>query len=249
MNSSARTPPSQSAPSQPAQPEPDREPTDAAWWSWSGVGVPIILRVPRGVAVAIAGGLLALLVLSYWVGYSRGWSAAEVQAQQQQAGNPDALRGRQAPTPRTGGSSDAGNRGAASNGAGRGSQAGGTSASAGRIELDGPAPGPHRAGSTGDPREAGFNYFVLATYTPEAARRLAEFITRRGVETVLEPVHNRGLVRVWAVNRGFPPDELGSAAYQAFEDRLQKIGRAWKDHNDDFGDALESMHPDKYEGE
>ena len=55
------------------------------WWGgvvqrWGGqadndFGQPLMLRVPRGVAVAALGGIVVLLIIAYGVGYARGRSA------------------------------------------------------------------------------------------------------------------------------------------------------------------------------
>ena len=193
----------------------------AAWWAWSGAGVPIILRVPRGVAIAAAVGLLGLLVLAYWVGYERGDAAAAQRVRAEYTGSGPAPDAPPAP-----------NRGAAGGptGAPEPNPAGGTTA----------------APDTADPRQAGLNYFVVASYPRDHAERCARFLASRGVETVIGSANNDGLHAVWVVERGFTADQYGGAAYTEFKRRLRELGRAWRRFNDGQGDAFETMTTYKY---
>jgi hypothetical protein len=54
-----------------------RPPGRAPWWV--GSASPLVLRLPRGVAVLSVAGLLLLIVLAYWVGAMRGAAGAEPQ--------------------------------------------------------------------------------------------------------------------------------------------------------------------------
>ncbi len=210
---------------------------EAVWWSWAGVGVPIILRVPRGVAILIAIGLLGLLILAYEVGYTRGWSAAEVKIAQSQEINPGAVL-RSAPDKMR---QVRGNR----------TQASSSSARGGPGQRTGTAASGRSGGK--DPRKAGLNYFIVITinapppgHTPE----LLKFLADHGVETVLGSPNNNGLVPVWVVNRGFTANELyDTPAYKEWYDRLRELGRDWKDQNNRRVNPFENPYPAKYTGE
>ncbi|MBX2853128.1 MAG: hypothetical protein KTR15_15445 [Phycisphaeraceae bacterium] len=55
-----------------------RPPGRAPWWV--GSASPLVLRVPRGVAVLCVAGLLLVIVLAYWVGSMRGAAGARPEA-------------------------------------------------------------------------------------------------------------------------------------------------------------------------
>ena len=70
-----------SGPAQPPEPgeqsdaySPGHVPSRAPWWV--GSSSPLVLRIPRGLAVLAVVGLLLLIVLAYWVGSKRGEAAA-----------------------------------------------------------------------------------------------------------------------------------------------------------------------------
>jgi len=197
----------------------------APWWV--GSSAPIVLRVPRGLAVLICLALLGLIVLSYFVGYAKG--NGDLAAKINQAVEDElVLAGRGLPPPEVRGGTDILGR-EADGGAGSGGGAGGSAESE-------------------DPRTAGLNYMVLATLPPDDALPLVRFLRGHGVETILVSVKVRGSeqVQVVAVNKGFAGADLGSQARWDYEARLKALGRAWKRHNGNRGDALGSMYFDKY---
>ncbi|MEO0477147.1 MAG: hypothetical protein AAF085_14435, partial [Planctomycetota bacterium] len=55
-----------------------RPPGRAPWWV--GSASPLVLRVPRGVAILSVVGLLLLIVVAYWVGSMRGAASAKPEA-------------------------------------------------------------------------------------------------------------------------------------------------------------------------
>lgn len=71
-------------------PEVERDlgpPAVAAWrgaLDWWQAGTPVVLRLPRGWAVLLGVALIGLIVLAYWTGHSRGYTAAEVALGQQE---------------------------------------------------------------------------------------------------------------------------------------------------------------------
>lgn len=190
------------------------------WKQWlTQTGPPLVLRVPRGVALAVVLGVLGLIVLAYWVGSERGQATAV----ERLAADASGPQGRMMRIPgRTPGGQEH------ANGPGGG-------AAAPVFVEDAPD----------DPRRPGLNYLVLATWNDADAQRLAGFLAEQGVATVLEPWNNTRL-RVIAVDRGFEPGEVDER--RAYRQRLLEIGRAWKRHNDGRGTALEDMHYDRYEG-
>lgn len=215
--------------------EPAAPAGEAAWWSWSGVGVPIILRVPRGVAILAVVGLIGLLILAYWVGHTRGEAAAIAAHEEQTRQNPE-IDNRAAPGP------PPGRRPANQTNPTR---AGHPSPSPSAANADRAVRAPD---GSGDPREPGLNYFIVQTYTTEHAQRCAEFLAERGVETHLVPVDNDRF-SIWVVERGFTREELyDSPAYQEWESHLKDLGRAWAEHNGNRHDTFSTMLPAKYKG-
>jgi hypothetical protein len=185
----------------------------------SGASEPLTLRVPRGMAVSLLVGLLGLLVLAYWVGHSRGSSAAEkdVRAQYEPALTDDG----RVPPDRSGqpGASDAGR------------QAGTT------YQPD-----------EADQRVPGNNYLILALYPPQEARRLRAFLTERQVEVMVGPRNNKGLCQVIVLDKGFTPEEYGNERIrEPFRNKYLALGRQWQAANDGRGDDLSTMYFQKYE--
>ncbi len=189
-----------------------------------GANEPLLLRVPRGMALCILGGLLGLLFLSYWVGYSRGWSAAEKDVTAIYEPNLDGA-GRIPPS-RPGVTSGTNTTDSGSSG-----------------QLSG-----QRSTTAGtDPRIPGMNYLVLAIYPYDEARRLQTFMAGREVEVMLGPRNNKGLCQVITL-RGFSRQQFRDTdEAERFRTRLQGLGRDWKAANNGKGDDLSSMYYAKYE--
>jgi len=193
----------------------------APWWV--GSAAPLVLRVPRGLAVAGIAGLLLLVILAYWVGKSRGRSL-EQQAQAQVEG------------PQTG----------------VGSQRPG-SVYESRTQRPGPEAAttddpPEIRTHQAEKREQGLNYFRLATIDPEEGRQIAEFMAAAGIDIQLNIDENRGRCVVYAVERGFRANELDSDERRALQSDLMRLGRLWKQQrsgNTDFN----SMQPERYNGD
>ncbi|NBC10633.1 MAG: hypothetical protein GVY24_02730, partial [Planctomycetes bacterium] len=157
-------------------------PGGAPWWV--GSSAPIVLRVPRGLAVVICLALLGLIVLAYYVGYAKG--NGDLAAKINQAVEDElVLAGRGLPPPEVRGGTDI---------LGRDTQG-----------ADGAREGDRAAAGSEDPRTAGLNYMVLATLPPDDALPLVRFLREHGVETILVSVTVRGSeqVQVVAVNKGF----------------------------------------------
>lgn len=184
---------------------------------------PITLRVPRGMALTLLAGLLGLVLLSYWVGYSRGGSAAEkrVTAMYEPDGS-DIDRTPPGGMPGTGGVNHPG--------AGK---AGSGSATSGDT-------------SGGDPRRPGLNYLILATYPKPEAQRLRVFMEGHGVEVMVGMRNNKGLCQVIAL-KGFTSAQYKAGLATEFRTEMLSLGRAWKAENKGLGDDLNTMYYDKYE--
>jgi hypothetical protein len=173
-------------------------------------------------AVAMLAGLLGLLVLAYWVGYSRGDSAAEkrVTAMYEPALADDG----RTPPERTG--------------TGPGSRI--NTANTGSGTATTPA-------QQADPRVKGSNYLILALYPEEEARRLKAFLAERQVEVMVGPRNNKGLCQVIALT-GFTREQVRDTdAAERFLAKMRALGRDWKAANDNRGDDLASMYYDKYQ--
>lgn len=184
----------------------------------AGASEPLTLRVPRGMAVSLLAGLLGLLVLAYWVGHSRGGSAAEkrVTAMYEPALADDG----RVPPERLGG----------------------------RVNVPNTGQGPGSpAVERADPRVPGSNYLILALYPQEEAQRLRAFFAERQVDVLVGPRNNKGLCQVIALN-GFTREQMRDTdAAERFLTRMRALGRDWKAANEGRGDDLSSMYYGKYE--
>lgn len=184
----------------------------------SGASEPLTLRVPRGMAVAMLAGLLGLLILAYWVGHSRGGSAAEkrVTAMYEPALADDG----RTPPERPGGRINTPNTGSGT--------------------VTAPV-------QQSDPRVKGSNYLILALYPEEEARRLKAFLAERQVDVLVGPRNNKGLCQVIALT-GFTREQIRDTdAAERFLTKMRALGRDWKAHNGGRGDDLASMYYDKYQ--
>ena len=192
---------------------------------------PITLRVPRGMALALMGWLLALLVLAYWVGYSRGGSAAEQRVTEMY--QPSGSEGDRTPP---------GDRPGA--GSGGGSTATGATV---RGSASGAGQGGSPATQTpSDPRKPGLNYLILATYPEDLAYQLQAFMTDQGVEVMVGLRNNKGLCQVIAL-RGFTSAEYKAGLAETYRTEMLAHGRAWKAASQGQGDDLNTMYYDKYQ--
>ncbi len=189
---------------------------------WGGSGMPIVLRLPRGMAVLMIVGVLLLLLLAYWVGFTRGQGAAERHLDRQLQAEMELNRRtyrRLLPVL----SEDQ------------------------PVMIMPETENSPEITTMSDSREMGLNYMVLARYQPDEAARLAEFLLSQGVATVLDPVQNGRFYLVIAVNQGFSADQLSSGQRREYEAWLKEIGISWWRYNGNKGDKLETMYFDKYE--
>jgi len=214
--------PSGESPKAPVPPIKTSRPAVADWMqSWQE---PVILRVPRGLALLILLGVLGLIVLAYAVGHSRG-DAAGVARLEQQWKDESAWSRPRLPPRVAGGATSA------------------SSSDAPKALGEGVGVAPKD-----DFRTPGQNYFVLAHYPDQRAQALAAFLETYGVEIALVSGHNTRLAKVVAL-RGFSREALTSEERRDYESRLRRLGREWKAANDGKGKDLSDLYLERYEGD
>ncbi len=204
-----------------------------AWWAT--FDEPLVLRVPRGMAILICLGVFVLIVVAYWVGSSRGAAqkerTLELAKQQRQAqytrlhGPPTMLRGEDAADVAADGKKVS------------------------LLERVYEATGDIVVPMEMDPREAGKNYLVLTLYDRETAVALIEFMAERDVEAAAflpESVGlaGKGLVEVIYL-KGFK--SIRGEAEQVKVD-MKRLGEAWRIHNKRKGKNLSDMYFRLYQG-
>jgi len=180
------------------------------------------LRVPLGYVLVAVAGVAAAVLLAYSIGYQAGQNRRDRMDAQRLAGQAD----RQAPTRDPLLAPSAGPA---------------TAAPTAEPDDTGPSdPAPARAATDGDPRTPGLNYFIVALYPEDLARRAAAFLRERGVDAAVVPNNaSRNLYHVVSL-RGFPRREVGTPAYTEHRALLMRLGRVWKREHDgptDFSDA------------
>lgn len=103
-------------------------------------------------------------------------------------------------------------------------------------------------GQGGDPREKGVNYFILAHYPEKEARKLVQFLSSQGVETVAVRRKNSSRLYQVLALRPFPSGTLGSPQRSTYQRQLQRLGQTWKQRHKGPTD-LADMYPARYNGE
>lgn len=221
-------PASADAPAEPAASTGSR--SEASPW-WVGATVPVVLRLSRGMAVLIVVGLLGLLVLAYWVGASRGRSAAEARFAEQLEGNGGV----------------GGPRGVGQISVSRQPEPGGTGGNGGSDASDDP-PGPTVVETSyTERRERGLNYFRLVYTSREEGEQIAAFLAQARIDTQLVLVDNDRSCIVYAVDRGFRGDELNSDARRQHESHLRALGNQWRELGSGHSN-FNTMIPERYSG-
>jgi len=186
-----------------------------AWHA--GASEPLMLRVPRGMALSLLAGGLLLLVLAYWVGFSRGNSTATQRVRAEY--EPALIESGRVPPTRGGVESTF-------------------------VGQESP---PSALRGYDDPRIPGRNYMVLALYPPQEARRLQGFLAGRQVDVMVGPRNNKGLCQVVSLNGFTREQMRDTDTEERFRTKLLGIGRDWRASNQDKGDDLSSMYYSKYE--
>lgn len=179
---------------------------------------PLVMRLPRGVAFLAVIGLLAMVLLAYWVGHVRGFGSGEAHVEEQARA---ALRQRVAPQPPTEGETV--------------TQAPpGNADSQTIVTKDGV-----------DPRQPGWNYLVVARYPSDKAMELRRFLAEHEVDTIQVPSDNPALVLIVALP-GFESGQV--AQRTAFRQRMLELGRQWWAFNANRGSDLRDMYYARYNG-
>ena len=120
-------------------------------------------------------------------------------------------------------------------------QVDGNGISRGQALEDGPL-SPLQLGA--DPRQAGLNYFVIATVSPPSAIATAQFCRDKGLDAYVVPSNNVRFSEV-IVLPGFPASDRSSTAVKGLEARIRKVGTLYKNAargNPDFGDMYHKLY-------
>jgi len=187
----------------------------------------------------IAVGVVAV-VIAYLVGVNRGERLGRAAYSEEREQERQLLDGGRPAT-----------AGAASGGEGRGSEGQGASENRAQVDgngisrgqalEDGPLP-PLQMGA--DPRQAGLNYFVIATVSPPSAIATAQFCRDKGLDAYVVPSNNVRFSEV-IVLPGFPATDRSSTAVKGLEARIRKVGTLYKNAargNPDFGDMYHKLY-------
>ena len=212
----------------------------------TAAATPMVLRVPRGLAVAALAGVIGLLVLAYWVGYVQGGAGGERTSSVASADGlkpppPEALRG----MGQDGRDTTAGLNGQA--GQARPSRDGATRQS--------PAGPPSGSDQPAADRQPGLNYFIVATWPREAARSLAAFIQQQGLATSLVSRDNgRFAVVITEPAFALEPEDTADASpvRRQREQQLADVLEAWNAQEDlpgGYNVDPEDMFLKKYRGQ
>ena len=248
----------------PAREEPvydtDAGPADGDFWSLAKT--PMILRLPRGHAAIAVLFVIALFFISYAVGYSKGkrTGTEETRAQfetfDQMPLVPDAAAA-QAAIDRSGAPGSSANWATTPAPAANSNQLASItpmsrttrtvaqSNVAAAADTSVPAT-PIEPGGMDDPRQPGENYFVLVQAPVPDAQQLQRFMATQQVPCILLKVRGSDWVQVIAL-RGFKKEELKTAEYNRFREKLLRLGYNWKNEMRG-GTDLSDLYPAKYNG-
>lgn len=83
-------------------------------------------------------------------------------------------------------------------------------------------------GAKDDPRQVGLNYLIAATLSQEEAEAAAQFLVSRGLEVAVVRADNRGPTRWVVILEGLAAKDLGSQRARTLEQRLQDLGRIYR---------------------
>ena len=197
---------------------------------WVGSSNPIMLRVPRGLAVLAIVGLIGLMVLAYFVGYQRGGGGDQVAKHMGASELQGAGTLSQPPAGLTIGDEN----GTTNGGSGL---AANSSTGTGGGQLT-PTVDPDKWPS-GTKRKPGLNYLRLALYPLDSAKQLQTFMSKRGLNTVLDK-KGKDAYAVIAVNLGVK--HIGSDRALAWKALCRQLGRAWGNHLKNDTENLASMY-------
>ncbi len=98
--------------------------------------------------------------------------------------------------------------------------------------------------NTGDPRQKGFKYFVLAHPSTERAPAMVEFCRTNGLDAYLVPDDNAMLRKIVVLPGYRDSSEKSSEPIRKLEAEIRRVGEKWKNAargNKDFSDAYPEM--------
>jgi hypothetical protein len=223
---------------------------------------PVVLRMPRGYLIVGGLGLFALVMLSFWIGHSRGYKRGQENGGQ----NGQAMTSGMKLGPGSGSLAVAG-QGATSMGNG---SANGPSGGQNQVSIPqartvlasngdlvvGPTsrsrdPGviiklERATGADVDMREENRSYFILVHSDERYARRIVQYLWQEGVEAAAVQRHNGRPFMVVAL-QGFTTEEKGTADFRAYQRFLKDLGRAWE-ANYDSTKRWDDLYPSVYKG-
>lgn len=195
-------------------------------------------------------------VIAYLIGVNRGERLGRAALAEEREQERQLLSDARPDAPSTGASAAAADTAAPSvpgTAGGRGAAGGRTAASENRAQVDGNGISRGQALEDGplsplqigvDPRQAGLNYFVIATVSPQSAIATAQFCRDKGLDAYVVPSHNVRFSEV-IVLPGFLASERSSAAVKGLEARIRKVGTLYKNAargNPDFGDMYHKLY-------
>jgi hypothetical protein len=90
-----------------------------------------------------------------------------------------------------------------------------------------PPPVAQEAPSSGDPRQSGMHYFVLAETRFAGAQEIAAFCRQQGLDVAVVSGHNTRLAQVIALP-GLVSSRSSDPAYKALDAKIERVGREWK---------------------
>ena len=204
-----------------------------AWWA--AFDEPVVLRVPRGIAVVISFGVLTLIGMAYWVGESRGCKQAEQAAKEEAERLKTRLPGLAY-----------GQRGAPSN-LGEPLVKNENYQEVTLTEQVISETNDIVVPPNMDPRVLGENYLQVTTCSREKAVELMDFLlSRHKVETAAFTSYSKELVAVVAL-RGFRVTQDPTSKGHKFRSAMLRVGRDWQKLNGKNTKDLSDMFFAKYD--
>ncbi|MCE2884643.1 MAG: hypothetical protein LW806_07075 [Planctomycetaceae bacterium] len=218
---------------------------------------------PRALRSLVFGAIaIALIVIAYLVGVSRGERIGRAAVEGVAAGVASGGVSSGASSGASGGASGAGAADAES--APRPGSSVGVAGAGDSLRTENPSvtvssgtmpqgggPGAAEAGlgpaSAGDPRQVGLQYFVLCSTLEPNAIKVVEFCRSKGLDAYVVPDQN-GRLREVTVLPGFASGERSSPAIKELEERIRKVGVLFKASgpgNSDFGDRYIKTHRER----
>lgn len=218
------------APKPPKQPKPHRRDSNAdagdnKLFDWIHPGRKVAF--PVGYVLVAAAGVLALFLMAYMFGHSRGEVTAKNQFDQSLLDSSNSAEiGRNTTDPLLAMRSGTLNDPAANQNRASASQPNRTAATPPNRTST-----PRNTTTAGpiqsDPRVEGKHYYIIATTRRDGAIRLAEFCRERGLEAYVIGGHNDRFSQVIALP-GFDTSSSSNPTVSAMREQILRIGRLWE---------------------